>query len=724
MPPRAARGSSAKVDQAATTIANKAPRVAPDETSPPRDETPSPAPPKPAVSAPSVAASPPAPTPTVPAVAKPPTGPTDVVVHVEVITGGITNVKAPIAIGARYRGLPVAGPAKAFDRLMDFWLTRAIDLGMIGAGLGQVFPINLQRRREAGKVKVDFLLLLGMGEPGRFAPDDLRYLMSNATVAVKSMRQNQLSIELLGTRRKELTIDQAVRGFLEGILDGYERFRVIAEGVKEDRDLIQALVAQPLFIMLVESDSGRAQRIYDTFQIASKEQLIPGLQLEVTRGDPVPPDPMPDVNDNDTDPDVPITLLRVIRTTPAADGGGAPATPELAGMSATEVFQYSALSELAAVTVREFKGNPYLVREFPNRLIGAASHAEREPFGTFFVNYLVPDDFRKFMEGASNLTLEVDDSTAAYPWEMAATKQHAKTSFLGLSVPVSRQFRTELSPGPGSPPPLNRVLKVLIIADPASGNLSLPYARQEGLVVLEMLDHAQRAWKGQYEFQATVCIGSYRDSGDLDSVYDQARGLGDWVRSVGPCDPFKLAMLIVDEQFDVIHYAGHGFCDRKTSRAGWVLDRDCFLSAAEIFRVRQVPRLVFANACFSTATTDPAGQRDQLVGQRDQLVGLAQAFFARGIPNFIGAGWQVDDACARECARWFYTRVLGLQQPANSDAVTGTSPPATIGDALLQARRAVFQFNKDSSTWGAYQHYGRVSDKLLPLPNTQGVAKV
>ena len=46
--------------------------------------------------------------------------------------------------------------------------------------------------------------------------------------------------------------------------------------------------------------------------------------------------------------------------------------------------------------------------------------------------------------------------------------------------------------------------------------------------------------------------------------------------------------------------------------------------------MRQVPRLVFANACFSAVTTN---QNEQ----RGQLVGLAQAFFARGIPNYIGS---------------------------------------------------------------------------------------
>src|SRR4029077_11319495 len=141
--------------------------------------------------------------------------------------------------------------------------------------------------------------------------------------------------------------------------------------------------------------------------------------------------------------------------------------------------------------------------------------------------------------------------------------------------------------------------------------------------------------------------------------------------------------------------------------AGWVLAEDCLLTATEIFRVRQVPRLVFANACFSAAIAKldqpPTAELDHNQ-QRSHLAGLAQAFFARGIPNFIGTGWQVDDACARECARWFYARVLGLRSPDETNGIIGASPPATIGEALREARRNAYLFKAESSSWGAYQH--------------------
>src|SRR5690349_25108171 len=69
--------------------------------------------------------------------------PRPVAVHIEVIQGGLTNVKVPIAVTSRYQGLPLVGTAGAFDRKIDSWLSRALQLGMVGSGLGQLFLIPL-----------------------------------------------------------------------------------------------------------------------------------------------------------------------------------------------------------------------------------------------------------------------------------------------------------------------------------------------------------------------------------------------------------------------------------------------------------------------------------------------------------------------------------------------------------------------------------------------------
>ena len=61
-------------------------------------------------------------------------------------------------------------------------------------------------------------------------------------------------------------------------------------------------------------------------------------------------------------------------------------------------------------------------------------------------NILIPDDFQKLADGDVDLSIEVDETTAAIPWEMAAHKKFSKTSFLGTSVGVSRQFARRCPP--------------------------------------------------------------------------------------------------------------------------------------------------------------------------------------------------------------------------------------------------------------------------------------
>ncbi len=674
-----------------------------------------------------VAASPPATKPIKADVA--PGGPAatpDLDVHITLVCGGLTNVKVPVVIGARYDGLAFAGATKAFDQLLDSWLTRAVDLGIIGSALGQLFPINLEQYHKAGKMNARNLLLAGMGEPGRFAQDGLQFIFSNIVVTIKAMGEKEFATTLIGTRRSELSIGEAVRGLVQGIYDGHQRIRAIANDVTEDRESLRSVAEQPLSIVLVHPEDGKLKLIQEELDALVSGKPCPNTKFTISRGPDVAPDPEVEPGPNDVEPDRPVTYLRITRSRSAASamrGKSAlpikrkkPAVRPAANFFATDVFQFSALSDLAVVPQREQDVNTHLMRDLPDRMTKDCTPEERAAFGVFFTNYLIPDDFRKLTEGPANLTLEVDETTAVYPWEMAGHKKYAGASFLGTNIAVSRQFRSLLSPPPTSPPALNHQLNALIIADPAADELALPHARDEGSAVVEVLEQARIAWGGQYAITATVRIGPREDE-NAKSLLQRLHAQNKCVASAEPCDPLELAMLLVNEQYDLVHYAGHGLSDPKTGQTGWVFAADCILSAKEIFRVRQVPRLVFANACFSAVTTD---QNEQ----RKHMAGLAQAFFGRGIPNFIGTGWEVDDACAAECARWFYARVLGLRSPSASTGVIGTAPPATIGEALREARTMVLSLKPQSSSWGAYQHYGHVSDKLVALANAPAAAEV
>ena len=640
--------------------------------------------------------------------------------QIAVIKGGITNVKVPVVIGARYDGLAFAGPTRAFDRLLDSWLTRAVDLGIIGSSLGQLFLINLEQFQRAGRIKADNLLLAGMGEPGRFAQDSLQFVISNIVVAIKVMGHDELASPLIGIRRNELSVADAVRGLVQGIHDGYERIRAIADDDTKNRETLRGAAARPLSVVLVHADLDKSMEIEAQLGVLAHENPFPNVKLTIHRGLDVEADPIFEPGPIDVEPDRPMNYLRITRSKSAAAAMRGksvfpgkrkkPAARPAVDPFMTDVFQFSALSDVSVIPQREQEVNTRILRDLADHMTKDCTPKDREDLGAFFTNILIPDDFRKLTEGSVSLTLEVDETTAVYPWEMAANKRFTKASFLSTNVAVSRQFRSVLSPPPASPPAMNNRLNALIIADPASDELALPHARDEGAAVVEVLEQARKVWGGRYDITAKVRIGPCGDDAGR-TLLDKLRAENLCVVSTEPCQPLELAMLVVNEQFDLIHYAGHGISDPKTGQTGWVFAGDCILSAKEIFRVRQVPRLVFANACFSAVTSDHNEQRKHMTG-------LAQAFFARGIPNFIGAGWQVDDACAEECARWFYARVMGLSGPSAAGGLIGTAPPATIGEALKKAREMALARKPQSPSWGAYQHYGHVSDKLVAMPNT------
>ena len=626
--------------------------------------------------------------------------------HVEVAYGSLSQADAPVAVVARYQRLPLAGPAREFDYLLRYWLSRAVELGMIGSGLGEVFQVPLAHRKETGEVNAEELLLVGMGEPGRFNADAFRFLVTNVTIAVKAMRKSRLSTNLIGSRRGELTVDAAARAFIQGFLDGYERCMGILQHLGSERKLFLESFDGDLTIVLVERDDARAKEVLRAFKELCQERGIRNkLALTVADAGKIP---ILRIKEDDEASDTPppedrSTLLRV--TCPSVQSGVESDT-DLA------VFQYSALSQSATVSVREAKVNPYFARRLPDRLREARCATDAARFGRLWANYLIPDEFHGVIESSSHLTLVLDETTACFPWEMVALRGRKDSRFLGPDFELSRLFRTLMSEAPGVAPPLNDELRVLVIADPCSGKLALPCARKEGLAVTEAIRHANDMWRGKanYKFSVTLRLGSHQEQEDPEIALANARKGRkdrDVVESAGPCEPLELLSLILDGNYDVIHYAGHGVFDPKGGRMGWVFEGDCVLSAAEIFRVRRVPRLVFANACFSAATGE--------VNPHSQRVGLAQAFFARGIQNYIGTGWEVQDQAALDVASWFYRQMLGIVSVEGKEEMYDTAPPATIGRALAAARRAVM--DRPSTTWGAYQHYGTANAKLLPFRN-------
>jgi hypothetical protein len=553
--------------------------------------------------------------------------------RIEVVLADITQVQAPVVVIGHYKGVP---PMHAIDAALEFWVSRASARGMIGAELGEVFFVPMAGNQIAAKA----VLLAGMGEAGRFTRNDLRYLMTNVAYAIATLGIDRFASVLIGSGAGNLPRESALRAMLNGIVDAIKRL--------ETGERLQQ-------VTLVEYDKAHHDDICTLLHRFAADGSIPELALEVTsRRLPTAKRRRRPIRERPADlPNEPLSGSRL--------------TVEREG----EVFRFSALSETAVIPVREVEVQSAFASGVAERLMRSSTRQEQEKYGRLLNTYLIPEEFHRLVDDDKPLTLILDRSTAMFPWEMASFRGARGTIFFGPHLRLTRQFRTMLSAAPGVAPAVNRALKVLVIADPArEPELQLPGARQEGREVVQVLNRFKR--HHDLELEIVERIGSLE------------------------CDPVEILALILNEEFDVVHFAGHGVFDaNRPTCSGWVFGKECIVSAPEIFRARRVPRLVFANACFSSVVTP--GKGFTAAEMNRQLAGLAEAFFERGITNYIGTGWPVEDLPAVTFATVFYENVLAGER---------------LGDALSTARQQILDYGP---TWGAYQHYGQVAARLVRL---------
>ena len=118
----------------------------------------------------------------------------------------------------------------------------------------------------------------------------------------------------------------------------------------------------------------------------------------------------------------------------------------------------------------------------------------------------------------------------------------------------------------------------------------------------------------------------------------------------------------------------------------------------------RIPPFIFSNACESGITPERATARPIAAAPS-----FAEAFFARGVSNFVCTAWEVDDEAALQFATGLYSELLGLQ---NGQKVT-KGRFSTMAEALRVARSAIFEQERGIGTWGAYQHYGMPSYRFF-----------
>ncbi len=573
--------------------------------------------------------------------------------RVKVQMADICDVSAQVICVGHYRGLTPVRGLGAVDARLDGWISLAVKQGMIGGTLGETFYVP-----GAGRIGAGGVVIAGMGEFGTFNEDRLRILMTNVAMGAGALGIQTMATLLVGAGEGNLGLDKVLRGLLNGIGIGLSN---LLDETGTDPSLQE--------VTIVERDAARFIYVVDQLEKLSDEDVLPNVRLHLKK---------PTASE--------LGRARKMATarpegTRSTSRGAKAAQPEFQEVRITvespnagkDTYRFSAIAPNSVVPVREVEINADVVRRTAEALRTSDSRIDHRKYGRLLYDYLLPADFHDLIDGDLPVRLIVDRATAAVPWEMACfeTRSGGDLRWLGLELRLSRQFRSLLTQPPGTTPPLNDHLKILVIADPAKEReLQLPFARMEGRRVVDVLRRMNRP------------------------------GLRIDVESrIGPseCDMVEILAQILVGGFDVVHFAGHGDYDPASPMSsGWIFGRDQVLTARDIFRARRVPRLIFANACFSGVIRDATAHAPDELSKG--LASIAQAFFERGVPNFIGSGWPIGDQQAAGFAETFYENALGKTR--------------RLLDAVTTARRSIFD-EGIGATWGAYQFYGNPGDQLF-----------
>jgi tetratricopeptide (TPR) repeat protein len=336
----------------------------------------------------------------------------------------------------------------------------------------------------------------------------------------------------------------------------------------------------------------------------------------------------------------------------------------------------------------EVRPQPMQVQLIRNLVLTASNNTNTDTqIGRTLFNLLVPADLESFLGGSTETVLELDEGTAAIPWEVlespTSSNRHKPWS---IRTKLLRKLRTAA--------PTIAVTNataddsILVIGDPACDRSQYPRlmgARREAAEVAKCLTAA------------------------TSESFDSQPSTGARVTSVisgpnaGDAEPDATAVInaVLQKTWRIIHVAGHGEPPTKIGNRieprGVVLSGGSFFGAQEIDALRVKPELVFVNCCH-LATDDSSLLLKATNYDRARFAsGVAHALINSGVRCVIAAGWAVDDEAASVFAEKFYTALREGKR---------------FIDAVAAAREKAHTCG--GNTWAAYQCYGDPDWRFIP----------
>ena len=231
------------------------------------------------------------------------------------------------------------------------------------------------------------------------------------------------------------------------------------------------------------------------------------------------------------------------------------------------------------------------------------------------------------------------------PWEILFWKDGREFLSLSRNSPIVRSLVT---PRPSQPLRLDPPLRILVVISNPPGETPIGVERERSLI--------ENAWGSLKE-----TVVQFSENQPLTVLRDN----------------------LLNGDFNIVHYIGHGSFDANSGEGGLVLVDENGLtttapgpSIANALRNLPSLRLVFLNAC-NTAETP-------LNAESDAFTGVAAALVKAGIPAVLAMQFPISDRAAIAFSETFYERL------ADGD------PPEA---ATVEGRLAIYFLNPNSLEW-------------------------
>jgi CHAT domain-containing protein len=611
----------------------------------------------------------------------------------------------PVLLG-HYEQDPIAGAEALIDsELLDGDLTQRYHLGLYAGPRGTASVVlRVPNEQERRRGSLTGAIVTGLGAyDGNLSVGDLieavragvlRYLLQVIDVLGKDERELPLAALLLGYNSSaNLSVAASVEALLRGVMEAnarfYETTRLDIRVARLDIvELYQDTAITAVYALRRMPDRlAELTRRYDVALVCWPE-LEQGEGLRRRLFDSGNPSYWPRLIVTDADRHEQGLAARLPACDDAKAGdtgqGGASQGAPRQRTAIAERLRFLYVGQRARAESVVLQRQPGLVEKLVRQQIQRP--VWREDFGRVLFQLMVPHDFKDAARQLENIVLVVDDYTANLPWElMFADDQRGAGEKLPLALrtPVVRQlaamqFRRQVRQG------LER--RAFVVGNPSVEGFvaAFPDPRQPDALDPPPLPGAEEeatqvaAILQGLAYQVVAEIGSDRNASDvLTRLYQH---------------PYRL-----------LHISAHGIFDQQhvdgRRRSGVVLSDGLLITAAEIRAMESVPELVFLSCCqLGKVDTGSAKGANDNRGERTLQDGnLLAASVARELINIgvrcvVVAGWAVDDKGAMIFGKAFYESLLLEGRP--------------FGQAVFEARRAVWQANREDITWGAYQAYG------------------